>query len=84
MTILMHCRVISKLSIMVTSAKVHIPSMDLEHVSPGTTCALAEQEDRRRFPLKTGNSYWSADRGCCQNKRYAHCLNWKCICFPKL
>lgn len=54
MIILMHCRVISKLSIMVTSAKVHIPSMDLEHVSPGTTCGLAEQEDRRRFPLKTG------------------------------
>lgn len=27
--------------------------MDLEHVSPGTTCALAEQEDRTRFPLKT-------------------------------
>lgn len=42
---------------MVTSAKVHALSMDLEHVSPGTTCALAEQEDRTRLPLKTGNSY---------------------------
>lgn len=30
---------------MVTSAKVHTPSMDLEHVSLETTCALAEQED---------------------------------------
>lgn len=57
MLILMHCRVISEVSTMVTSAKVHALSMDLEHVSPGTTCALAEQEDRTRFPLKTGNSY---------------------------
>lgn len=57
MIILMRCRVISKLSTLVTSAKFHTPSMDLEHVSPGTTCALAVQEDRTKFPLKTGNSY---------------------------
>lgn len=57
MIILMNLMVVSKLSTMVTSAKILTPSMDLEHVGPGTTCALAEQEDRTRFPLKTGHSY---------------------------
>lgn len=37
MIILVHCRVISKVFTMVTSAKVHTPGMGLEHVSPGAT-----------------------------------------------